>query len=282
MQQIVKVETKDKKGLYGWLVEPNTKPQTLLLNVHGTASNFYCEDFLYPVVDELAQSGIGSLLTNNRGADGLTGWEKGGSAEEIFEECLLDIDAWIEFALKKGYTNIVLSGHSLGTEKVVYYMAQGSQRDKVSQLILLAPADSFGTEMWYMEDIGENFIGEAKQLVAEGKGDSFLAFRRCHAGVLPKTADSFLNCFSSGSELRKTLPFKSGTLPMYKTITVPILAVISDNQDDEYTIIPIDEALALLKSENPKTQPVKVAGTDHIFEGAESKLAKIITDFIIS
>jgi len=280
MKPIIKVTTDDGKELYGWLSEPAQKSATIFINIHGTSSNFYCEDFLYPVVDELNNRGVTTLLTNNRGADGLNGWEKGGSAEEIFEECLLDLDSWIAFTISLGYEDIILSGHSLGTEKVVYYMNHGKLRGRVKKAVLLAPADSFGFEYLYMKKMGTDFVDEAKKLVTEAKGDSFISSRYCHAGVLPKTAESFLSFFAPDSELSKTLPFKSGKLPMYAKIDVPVLVIISDNQDDEYTIVPICEALDLMKSENPNTNTVMLSDTDHIFEGKELELAKEISEFI--
>ena len=60
---------------------------------------------------------------------------------ENFEDCVVDIDAWIKFALSKGYEKIILMGHSLGTEKIVYYMNKGRYTNKVKAIILLGFAD---------------------------------------------------------------------------------------------------------------------------------------------
>ena|SRR3989338_3438709 len=146
--ELVWTKTKDDLELYGLLKE-SALHKRILINVHGTASNFYEEDFIANFAKELPKIGISVLSTNNRGAYGLEVYQNSGAAIEKFEDCLLDIDAWIEFSIKRGCKEIILSGHSLGTEKVVYYMANGKYRSKVIAVILLAPADSYGSHRFH-------------------------------------------------------------------------------------------------------------------------------------
>ena len=80
------------------------------------------------------------LSTNNRGA-GVYELEKGsigrGVSLEKFADCVLDIDAWIAFALEKRYEDGCWKSHSYGTEKIVYYMHEGRYKDSVKGVILL-------------------------------------------------------------------------------------------------------------------------------------------------
>lgn len=124
---IIQVKTQNSLLLYG-LYLPVLKRDTIFINIHGTASNFYENYFIEILAKKLSEEEISMLSTNNRGAGVYDAYQKTGAAVEKFEDCLIDIDAWIEFALKEGYRNIILSGHSLGTEKVVYYLASGSFR----------------------------------------------------------------------------------------------------------------------------------------------------------
>lgn len=264
---IVNVKTKDDLFLHGLLLN---KSKSVLISIHGTAGNFYEEDF----IETLANLDISILSTNNRGAGVLQAYPEGGAATEHFEDCLIDIDAWIEFAESKGYENIVLLGHSLGTEKIVYYMNKGKHKDKVKAVILLGFSDSYGTQKAYGD-----FMAEAEELVKNKKPNHFIASDwLSHAGVLPKNADSYINFFREGSELSKALPFHKKELKFYKNISVPILAIIGDEK--EYTLIPIKEAIELLKKENDLTEVHQIKDCSHDFEGKEEELTNLISAFL--
>lgn len=266
--EIVWTETKDKLGLYGVLKE-GRKSRTILINIHGTASNFYEEDFITTFARELPELGISVLSTNNRGAGVYDAYQKSGAAVELFEDCLIDIDTWIEFAFKRGYNKIILSGHSLGTEKVVYYMNNGKYRKRISAIILLAPADSFAEQ--------HNFLKKAEKLIKLGKSRSFLD-RDSYSGIMPKSAKSLVNFLGKGSKVQQALPFHSGKLLDYRKIKIPILAVIGDKH--EYTVLPIPEALKLMRKENKNTETHQLKNCNHDFEGKEEELTEIIKNFL--
>ncbi len=279
MYPIVQVTTKDHFLLYGMYLP--VKSNTVLIAIHGTASNFYENDFMEEITKVAHEKGVSVLLTNNRGSGVLQAWPRlHGTALEHFEDCLKDIDAWISFALKEGYEKIILQGHSLGSEKVVYYMNKGSYRDKVSAVILLAFSDSYGAEMQYLKKKGVKiYFKEAERLVKVGKGHQFLTSDwLSYSGVMPKSADSFLNFMKEGSALSKALPFHEKKLPFVRNIKVPILAVIGDQK--EYTVIPIKDALALLKKENALVESHQIKHCDHDFTGKEKELAEIVGRFL--
>lgn len=274
---IVSVTTSDNLTLFGLLREA-PQSQTLFLHTHGTASNFYEEYFVEVLSDALTAQGISVLSANNRGAGVYDAYQKSGAAVELFEDCVKDVDAWMEFAREKGYTRVILSGHSLGTEKVVYYMSHGAHVSSISAVVLLAPATSPGSEPRLLGDERLALLmREATDLVQQGKGDTFLP-RDAYGAILPKSANSFLNFLDPGSEIQKALPFHTGTLELFSRITVPVLTVIGDQQ--EYTGIPIKDALDLLKKENPNAQVCQLQNCDHDFREKERELADIVFQFI--
>ncbi|MBI2449768.1 DUF1749 domain-containing protein [Candidatus Pacearchaeota archaeon] len=280
---IVNVKTEDGMLLYGLhLKAKNSK--TIIIAIHGTGSNFYENDFMAEIVKVSNQKGVSVLLTNNRGTAVLQSWPKlHGTSLEHFEDCVKDIDAWVSFALSQNYNKIILQGHSLGTEKVVYYMSKGKYNNKVNAVILLAFSDSWGAEMQYQKKRGPlhmaSLIKEAENLVKEGKGYQFLVSDwLCYSGVMPKSADSFLNFMQEDSELSKALPFRTKNLPFYRKIKVPILAVIGDQI--EYTFIPIKEAIELIKKENSLTEAYQIKNCNHDFKGKEKELAELVSRFL--
>lgn len=292
---IINVTTKDKITLHGLLIE-NKKSNKIVINIHGSASNFYEEPFFENMAVTFPKKGFSWLSINNRGNSVLTHtWQKTGSAVEKFEDCLLDINAWVEFAINKNYKTIILQGHSLGTEKVVYYMNKGKYKNKIAGVVLLGFSDSFGCAHKFMDkkNCTKKLFTEARNLVEKNKGEQFLTTQwYSHAGILPKSAESFINQFSNDSELSKAFPFRLKKLDFYSKIKTPILAVISDNDKftnadvveggSEHVMMSIKESVELLNNSNSRTKAIIIPKTDHDFEGKEEELTNIVTDFLIS
>lgn len=281
---IVVVTTSDGISLHALHVNTPSDNKKIIIAIHGTASNFYEEPFIDVMTDVLPNSDWAVLSTNNRGHDVLTGWSKRppGASSEQFEKCLLDIDAWIAYAKKLGYKDIVLQGHSLGAEKVIYYVNEGKYAKDITAIILLGPADSVEYQYKFMKDKGNNLetelLAEAERLVKEKKGQQFLTtYWLSHFGACPQDAASFLDFFKPGSTLGTVLPFKTGKLPMVKNVKVPMLVVIGDIH--EYTVIPVEKAMKLLKNENKNCETF-ILHCNHDFEGKEDKLTAIIKDFL--
>ena len=274
---LVQVKTRDRIVLHGLLWEASQK-KTVVINIHGTASSFYDEDFMPVMGEKFSQQGISFLSTNNRGTMVLQARPLLGAATESFEDCVKDIDAWISFARVRNYQHIFLQGHSLGTEKIVYYLNKGQHKDLVKGVILLGFSDSYGSQMKYLQKkkLSSKLIAEAYQLVSRRKWHTFLTSHwQSHAGVFPRSASAYINAFKHNSELSKALPLHQGkNLAFYKKISVPILAIIGDKK--EYTIIPIQQALSLLKKENPLTETHQIKNCNHDFEGKEQELTRLV------
>jgi pimeloyl-ACP methyl ester carboxylesterase len=282
---IVKVTTQDDLTLYGFLHRSKRVSNRIIVHIHGTSGNFYCNNF-YPYIAEVAnRHHYAYLQTNNRGANNFE-YEPGqvphGAALELFEDSLMDIDAWLKYCLDAGFDEIILEAHSFGNEKVIYYLNKGTFRKHVVGVILLGFNDSVGTQQRYEKKIGKNYFREAEDLVSAGQGLSLLSdIFGGIAGEAPLSAASYLNFYSPGSELGATMPLRlDGELCMYRQIHVPILAVIGDNEDGEYTIIPIKKAMQLMRQENPLTQAHQIKNCDHGFNGKEKELAGLIDHFL--
>ena len=282
---IVQVKTRDDLWLYGLYLRAD-KNDTVFINIHGTASNFYEEYFIEIFANTFLKEGVSILSTNNRGAGVYDAYQKSGAAVEKFEDCLIDIDAWIEFAIGEGYKKIILSGHSLGTEKTVYYMSNGKYANKVTSVILLSPADSYGSHQMLDGETNprlvrvEELLKEAQSLVEQDHGDMFLQ-RDAYGsreGIMPKSAESFMDFLGPKSKLLDALPFAAGRLGAYGKIKLPILVVIGDQK--EYTAIPIKNALELMAKENKNTEVHQMKNCGHDFQEKEKELADIVLKFI--
>lgn len=281
---VVSVKTKDGLDLEGLFFEPENHTDLIKIHLHGTAGSFFYNNFYEGLISSSLELGISHLTTNNRGT-GVYEVESGtmshGASLEKFEDCVYDIDAWIEFALSKGYKRIILEGHSFGTEKSVYYMNRGNYADKVVAVILMGFSDNIGTQLKYENKIGHNYFVEANDLVTRGKGESLLSDMSGLAGELPISAQTYLNFFSPNSENSFALPLRQGkNLTFFRNIKVPVLGIIGDNYNGEYTIIPITEAIELLKSENKLAEAYQIKDCDHGFNGKEQEVVDLIADFL--
>jgi pimeloyl-ACP methyl ester carboxylesterase len=282
---IVKVKAKDGLTLHGLILKPQKEDKKfIIIHFHGTAGSFFWNDFCEEVTKSVISLGISFLAANNRGA-GVYEVEEGiiphGASLEKFENCLFDFDIWIEFALSKGYKNIILQGHSFGTEKVVYYMNKGEYKDRVKAIILLGFSDNVGTQEKYQKKIRRNYFNEAKRLVRAGKGDYLLEDLRAFAGELPISAKTYLNFFSVDSENAKALPLRKGRdLKYFRNIKVPTLGVIGDREEEEYTIVSIKKAIELMRRENRLAEVYQIKDCGHGFEGKEKELAVVISNFL--
>ena len=126
--QLVKTITSDGLELQGFWINKNS--DIAIYHSHGTSGDFYTHKFIDVIGEKLSSEGISFLTANNRGHDvyaylrkhkeGKIKWASIGGAFERFEDCVFDIEAWIDFLEKQGVKKVIIQGHSL-SQKLVYY-----------------------------------------------------------------------------------------------------------------------------------------------------------------
>jgi alpha-beta hydrolase superfamily lysophospholipase len=148
---LVRFNTADDLRLDGLLFEPENKTDKIVVQVHGTGGSFYSNKMVPVIAEQLTKSGYSFLSFNNRGCgmetrfyievdDVRVGHKVIGCKHEVFEDCLIDIQAALDFVKQQDYCDIVLSGHSYGCNKVIFYALNNKDFD--NKIILLAPCDS--------------------------------------------------------------------------------------------------------------------------------------------
>lgn len=265
--------------LHGMLFS-SPKSKTACLFIHGTGGTFYGDDWIFKVADTFVKNNISFLTANHRGSTSLSSYPPHGATLEKFDWCVNDIDGWLSFLKKKGFTRFVLAGHSMGAEKIVHYMSQRDHKD-ITTVILLGFADSFGTTKDYLGSRFNTVMQEAKSLQSKGKEEEFLTTDwLSHGGILPTSAGTFINLFSENSTLSKALPLRSNKLTNYSKIKVPILSVIGDQE--EYTASSLTHAIDLMKKENTNSTVRQINNCDHDFSGKSSELCRIIERHLLT
>ena len=144
------VPTRRGTVLNGVLFRPQEerKADTVMIAITGIHGNFYSNPFYYNIGDTLNAGGFDFIYAQTNDAFGQiktvnvhTGREELiGSWNERFAYTEEDIDAYLSFAEKGGYAHIILAGHSLGANKVIYYLSRNHD-PRVEHFFLLSPAN---------------------------------------------------------------------------------------------------------------------------------------------
>ena len=121
---------------------------TVMIAITGIHGNFYSNPFYYNIGDTLNAGGIDFIYAQTCDAFGQIRTfnvktkreELIGSWNERFSYTDEDIDAYLTFAEEEEYRHIILAGHSLGANKVIYYLSRHDD-PRVERFFLLSLAN---------------------------------------------------------------------------------------------------------------------------------------------
>ena len=168
------------------------KSDTVLIAITGIHGNFYSNPFYYNIGSTLNNGGIDFIYAQTNDAfnrietfNTKTGKaEIIGSYNEYFSYTDDDIDAYLDFAESQGYLNVILAGHSLGANKVIYYLSRHHDKKRVSHFLLLSPANL----EWLMKGVTVQEKNIVRSMHDNGKGKDMLPF--AFMGWVPCIADT--------------------------------------------------------------------------------------------
>ncbi len=155
------------------------KAETVMIAITGIHGNFYSNPFYYNIGDTLNAGGIDFIYAQTNDAFGRmetvnvhTGQKEIiGSWNERFSYTDEDIDAYLSFAESEGYAHIILAGHSLGANKVIYYLSRHHDA-RVERFFLLSPAN--------LTHMMSGVTARQKQMILDqverGNGENMLPF----------------------------------------------------------------------------------------------------------
>lgn len=178
MRQHVKAQTQRGVQLDGVLFSQGCE-RIALIAITGIHGNFYSNPMYYNIGDTLARNGIAFIYAQTSDAfnkmevlNTKTGEKEIiGSYNECFDDICDDINAYVSYAADKGYTHIVLAGHSLGANKVIHYLANANAT-MVEHYILISPANM----KYLLGNVTEDEKRIIKHFIDNGMGDRMLPF----------------------------------------------------------------------------------------------------------
>lgn len=279
--------TKDDLIHQGLYFEPKEKKGTAILYIHGLSSVFHghlgtCDAF----AEVCEREGIGFASFNNRGfclisgpqkkdRTALTGIShvKGGAGQEVFEECVLDIDAGITFLIGQGYKNVVLMGRSTGANKACFYAGTVNDPRVVGVVLNSAISDRLEKTP---EEIAAT-IPFMKKKIEEGNAEELLV----GYSFFPMTPKRYLSLYEKGS---KEDVFDYGDenpqMKIYAQIQKPLFVIMGE--EDEHADRPVADIIKVFdaKTTSEKYKSVSIPGALHGFEKQEGELAELVCGWI--
>jgi len=273
--ELVAIKTTDNVLLHGAFYEGKRgKPAVIVM--HGSQMNFYMGLGAF-LPSLLAEMDYPCLTANFRGHDMATapdGYSRKiiGSIYDNFPECVLDVEALLGFVREQGHERVILLGHSQGVFKILY--AQRKLQDQnVAGLALVSPPPSAAEMTIFL--VGrkeyERALAEARQAIQDN--DPYRLIVSPARGNLPFVFSALTYISFCDSEI----PVDARHL--CRDVTPPLL--ITRGSLD---LPPITKELVESIKENcPSPDRCRVAeldGASHLYNGHETVLANVLTDWI--
>jgi pimeloyl-ACP methyl ester carboxylesterase len=232
--------------------------------VHGYGGNFYSGIMAF-LPEALSHRGFATLALNMRDHDL-------GPKQNLFEDNLPDIVAGVDEMARKGYEALFLYGHSMGTNRVLFYLAE-TQDPRIAGVILTGPPGNLF--QWNVRTFGleaaTEVLHRAQELKAQGKGNTWMLI---DLGPLGKTFYTANHVVSLRGPQSLSDPFMN-----IARLAKPVLVVngLADRLADPQV------ADQLKNNAGPGSSVTvrKIAGADHRFGEHEEELAEIINQWLV-
>lgn len=284
-----KIYTDGHLELVGILYEPDAKTNKVVSHVHGMGGNFYENSFLDYIAKTLTDNGVAFFAFNNSGCEFIkdltvVSGDKGklirkGTAYERFENSILDIKASVDFLESRGFNEVHLSGHSLGTPKVAFYVTE-TKDDRIKSIMFLSPSDMLG--LVREEKKFERIISTAQRMIEENKGEEIMEEQVWDE--YPISAQAYVNLFGDDSKAAIFNFYdKDDQLETLKKIKVPVFAVMG--KKDGALTVSVEETMKRIKKatvSSPRTETQILGNADHGYHEYEQKLATLMSKWVLS
>lgn len=258
----------------------SNKKDICIICIHGMCGTIIDNYFATVWGKLLAKNDIGFIYEHNRGhsiendivmKDG--SFKRCGCMYEIFEDCIYDIDLAIQTAKEKGYKRIILLGHSLGCNKVIYYYYK--KHPNILGIILASAPDMIGSHLLIEPDY-EELLKEAKENIEKNQPTKLL--HKMIEDYMYMSSQTYYNWFHKNSNLNN-LPIISNpkNWNQLETIDVPILT-FSGSKDEDYYL-----HLDLLKEKATNCKNFEyqiIENTGHTYQEKELETGTLILNWI--
>lgn len=198
---------------------------------------------------------------------------RGGGYWGVPSEQTLDLAAWIDFAQRLGFNEVILVGHSDGWGAVRRYQWQ-TQDSRVAGLVVASgpiEADAGAPD--------PEQIAQARKMMADGQPDDLV--------IIPKrsspsfvSAATLVDLVDSPPELKDFFGAQT-TNPGITRVHCPLLAFFGTDGDvgDEKDLMWLKDTLKRQQSGPGSVTTALIEGAGHMYAGHEDRVAQVIADW---
>lgn len=284
--KIIRVNTPRGIELKGAMWGDSYAMDTVVVMMSGICSNVFQNDLL-PVTGELLSSNNIAFIAGHAMdafsciaySDFSTGKQKyTGVVYDDFSFSYEDVEAYVKYAKDLGFKNIILAGHSLGSNRIINYLGNTSD-NFVDYFIVSAPVDL--AYWWKVMPNIDKCLELAQEFVNEGRGKDILPY--LFGGFSPMSAETVLSFYNAFN--LKNCPILSGdgeTMSL-ASIKIPGSFVIGskDSMGGKDPKAFMEKINSYCKSPE-KNQVIVVPEASHIFYGKHDEYAETILDCLKS
>ncbi len=281
--EIIRVNTKRGLELKG-IMFGNYSMDTLIIIMSGICSNIFQNDLLLTTGQLLNENNIACIIGHSMDAfscfaysDLSVGKQKiTGVFNDDFNVVYEDVESYVKYAKCSGFKNIILAGHSLGSNKIIHYLGS-TEDDFVDYFIVSSPVD---LAYWFkvMPNISD-CIKKAKEFVNENRGDEILPY--LFGGFSPMTAKTALEFYNARNLMNCPIISKEGEGDSLNNIKINGSFVIGEKdsltEDDPKGFL---EKINLYTKNPDKNEVIVVPGASHIFYGKDKEYAQTILKIV--
>lgn len=178
----------------------DTSMNTVVIMMSGICSNVFQNELLPEAGKVLSENGIAFIAGQTMDAFSFISYSNTktgkqtttGVVTDDFSMSYEDVESYVKYAKDLGFKKIILAGHSLGSNRVIHYLANTAD-DYVNNFIISAPVD-----LRHFFDIipdKEIYLETAQKFVDEGRGKDILPF--AFMGFSPMTANTLLAFYNA-------------------------------------------------------------------------------------
>ena len=281
---ILKVVTPRGLELKGAIFGDNTN-DTVLVMLTGICSNVFQNELLYTTGNLLSENGITCIIAHAHDSfscfaysDFSTGKQRhAGTFNDDFNMVYEDVESYVKYAKEEmGFKNIILGGHSLGSNKIIHYLGN-TPDDFVDYFIVSSPVDIM--HWWDVMPNIDKCFDMAKSWVEKGRGDDILPF--LFGGFSPMTANAVLG-FHNADNLKNcpVLSHKGETNSLYNIKCNGAFIIGSKDSVTGNSPKVFMETLNSWTKHPEHNRVIEVADASHIFYGKHDIYAETVLDCI--
>ena len=281
--EIIRVKTPRGLELKG-AMWGSDRMNTVVIMMSGICSNVFQNDLLNAAGDLLNQNNIAFIAGHAMEAfsciaysDFSTGKQKyTGVVYDDFSLVYEDVEAYVKFARDLGFKNIILAGHSLGSNKIIHYLGNTSD-NFVDYFIVSAPVD---LAHWFevMPNVKE-CIELAKKFVDENRGTEILPY--LFGGFSPMSAETVLSFYNAFN--LKNCPVISNNGETASLFNIKVNGSFVIGEKDSLTDGNPEGFMVKLNSycKHPeRNQVIVIPDASHIFYGKDKEYAQTILECV--